>query len=427
MIQLNELSRVGLGMYRMSLRVPEHAATLQYALDNGCNLLDTASNYENGDSEKLIGKVLQQSDHDNTFIVTKAGYISNDNLVALKELHKSGRGLDDLVVLNEHFCHSVHPEYLAFQMDISMQRLGRNVIDGFLLHSPEYFFEQQQVEPTADEYYRRIKKAFEFLETQVAAGRIRYYGVSSNTMSVTDSFKSTNLYQLIKIAEEVSSTHHFRLAQFPYNIIEQQAGDTAGDTQKSLLEVAAAHSIKTFGNRPLNANSPTGVLRLVTHQMAITAEEEEADITVHAECFRLLEYKLQEKKPGSTMKDFTMLSFLKDNWRAIPHEEAYNKLIHGTFFPMAQLLFDNHIPSAEMELFRTFQQLTWKYCRKTSSARVITYLKENNLEQLLAAAATAALPAALCREYINQGIDHVLVGMRKPAYVDQMKALIPGR
>lgn len=57
------ISRLGIGSYRLALGVPEHERILYRALERqkdprlNINLIDTSSNYSNGRSEQLIGKV----------------------------------------------------------------------------------------------------------------------------------------------------------------------------------------------------------------------------------------------------------------------------------------------------------------------------------------------------------------------------------
>ena len=80
-------STCGFGGYRVDDSVEEHHIALEYALNNGINLIDTSSNYAIGGSEKLVGNVLQKliSEErivlDEIILVTKAGYLQGDNLI----------------------------------------------------------------------------------------------------------------------------------------------------------------------------------------------------------------------------------------------------------------------------------------------------------------------------------------------------------
>ena len=58
-----------------------------------------------------------------------------------------------------------------------------------------------QFSEARDEYYKRIQKAFEWMEEKVAEGKIKSYGISSNTFpnSATD-FEFTSLEKIIEVA-----------------------------------------------------------------------------------------------------------------------------------------------------------------------------------------------------------------------------------
>ena len=54
------VSPVGFGCYRVDDRVPRHREALRLALLSGVNLVDTSTNYGDGHSEILVGKVLKE-------------------------------------------------------------------------------------------------------------------------------------------------------------------------------------------------------------------------------------------------------------------------------------------------------------------------------------------------------------------------------
>ena len=103
-------------------------------------------------------------------------------------------------------------------------RLG--YIDVYLLHNPEYFLDdishRRPVQAADhDEFYRRVREAFRYLESQVAAGKIRWYGVSSNHYPLAGSEAThTSVARTLAAAEEVSRNHHFRVVQLPLNLYE---------------------------------------------------------------------------------------------------------------------------------------------------------------------------------------------------------------
>ena len=118
MIDILEISKIGFGAYRVDVNSKEHESALKYALSNGCNLVDTASNYTNGFSEQLIGNVLASVPDKMVFVVTKAGYLSGKTLELYEGLQIKD-GASEPVVISDSFKHSIHPDYLNAQIKVS--------------------------------------------------------------------------------------------------------------------------------------------------------------------------------------------------------------------------------------------------------------------------------------------------------------------
>ena len=105
------------------------------------------------------------------------------------------------------------------------------------------------------EYYSRIKKAFEYLEKEVQKGRIKNYGISSNTFPAdSNDYSFTSLDTVIKIAEEIAENNHFSIIEFPMNLAETAASRQINQSNNmTLLQVAEAKNLGVLINRPLNA------------------------------------------------------------------------------------------------------------------------------------------------------------------------------
>jgi aryl-alcohol dehydrogenase-like predicted oxidoreductase len=276
----------GFGCYRVDDAIAEHHQTLEFVLENGINLIDTSSNYANGGSEKLVGNVLRkltsrnQNKLDEIIIVTKGGYLQATNLKYATEREKDGKPFPDVVKCSPDLCHCIHPEFLKVQIDNSLERLQLNKIDIYLLHNPEYFLTYSNLaslEEKQDEYYRRIKEAFIYLETEVEKGRISYYGISSNTfVESTEKNNFTSLEKAYEIAAEISNDNHFAVIQFPLNLIESGAVSNKNQQhgEKTLLEFASEKKLGTLVNRPLNAISNNKIIRLADF---IISEERNRD------------------------------------------------------------------------------------------------------------------------------------------------------
>ena len=119
----------------------ESIAALHTAIDHGVNFIDTADVYGDGRSERLIAQVLKERS-ETIYVATKAG-----------------RRLDP------HVADGYNAQNLTAFVERSLRNLDTDCLDLLQLHCP----------PT-EVYYR--PEVFGALDDLVAAGKIRYYGVS---------------------------------------------------------------------------------------------------------------------------------------------------------------------------------------------------------------------------------------------------------
>jgi len=269
------VSGVGFGGYRVDDRQPEQRAALELALRSGLNLIDTASNYSDGHSERLVGEVLchltdqHELSRAEVVVVSKLGYVQGQNhqqAVARKAL---GKPWPEMVEYDDGLWHCIHPEWLSDQLGRSLERLGIETLDVLLLHNPEYFLAdaakrgQGPLGTVRDEFYRRLEQAFRYLETEVERGRIAYYGVSSNTAIGAAGARDTTEFARMWAAAEAAAVgkHHFRVLQVPLNLLESSALFAPGGAE-SVLDQAQAQGVAVLSNRPLNAIRDGSILRL---------------------------------------------------------------------------------------------------------------------------------------------------------------------
>lgn len=269
------VSPIAFGSYRVDTSFPEHREALRYALCSGVNLIDTSTNYTDGGSELLIGSVIEDIENEGTFgrdqyvIVSKVGYLQGRVYRLSQNLKNDDRGYPDLVKYSVGLEHCIHPAFIEDQLTASLSRLNCGSIDAYLLHNPEYYLSWAkrndiELEKAQEEYYRRIRLAFEHLEKERGRGRIRCYGISSNTFPISaDEYEFTSLERVINIATEISPLHHFKVIQLPFNLIENGCAINGSQTGSvTVLELARRHNIALLANRPLNAIYLNGLVRL---------------------------------------------------------------------------------------------------------------------------------------------------------------------
>lgn len=299
-----EVSPFGFGCYRIDDRVHTHKEALKFALQSGVNLIDTSSNYTDGQSEKCVGQVLGELFANKTLkredvcVVTKAGYLQGQNLSVALQKEKAGSPYTDVVKVGRDLWHCISPDFLNDQISFSLERLKLKSLDVFLLHNPEYFFKTSNDQ---NEYYKRIQKAFEFLESEVKKGTIKWYGISSNTFVVSESAKDfTSLQKCIEIASAISPKNHFAVVQCPFNVFESGAMLEKNNEGSSVFELAQKHNLGVLTNRPLNAFVRQSMIRLsdFTFHAQVNEKrfEESLQHAVHFEK-KFFEYELQGFKP----------------------------------------------------------------------------------------------------------------------------------
>ena len=146
------VSEIGLGTWQLGTKwgdpfnEQEAMKILQASHDKGINIIDTADIYNDGNSEKAIGKFIKEQ-KDKFFIVTKCG-----------------RGL------NPHTAEGYTVENMEKFIDGSLMRLGVEKLDLVLLHCP----------PSS--VYKK-DELFNGLDKLVQKGKIENYGVSIEKVS----------------------------------------------------------------------------------------------------------------------------------------------------------------------------------------------------------------------------------------------------
>lgn len=420
------MGQVGFGSYRVSIKSAEHKTALIDALKAGCSLIDTSSNYTNGDSEELIGQVLLEHPEFNPIIITKAGYIQGKNLKTLEELNEKGLALEGLVDLGDTLKHSIHPDFLKSQLDQSLSRLKLASVDYFLLHNPEYYFQTEGA--SKDEYYSRIKKAFIYCEEEVAAGRIKAYGISSNNFVLPiDDPQATDLQTILGIVTDLKAKN-FKMVQFPFNLIEIGALEKLGEYgDESLLELCMKHGLLSVINRPLNAFSQNKLVRFATYENMYKDLDEKKAQEKFDECLSLLRNKWNESADETTTSDdfdhVEIVTQFKTLWNTLPTPDAVEQVYYNHIFPFVARVWGKSLSPSESKPFYELMEYSQLYSRRNLSAKALEFRNQAQQVGLLPDDEGKPFAVMAVETYLDYGFDYVLIGMKKPEYVDQMKHL----
>jgi len=229
------LSSIGIGTY---LGEADEATDQRYteaivrSVELGANVIDTAANYRFQRGERAIGAALKQlaaedpQTREEIVICTKGGYLPFDggppadvrNYVEQTFVRPGIASLADIVGGS----HCMTPAYLQNQLDQSLANMNLSCVDVYYVHNPE----SQLGSVSPEEFYQRLGAAFELLEKNVAAGKIRMYGVATwNGFRVSP--ESRDYHSLARIVETARAAggeeHNFRFIQLPFNLAMPEA------------------------------------------------------------------------------------------------------------------------------------------------------------------------------------------------------------
>ncbi|MFO0705499.1 MAG: aldo/keto reductase [Nitrospira sp.] len=459
-------SRVGFGTYRVDTRDRVYRESMAAALTGGCNVIDTSTNYMDGDSERLVGSVLTELvkagevGRDEVVVVSKIGYVQGQNLKSAETREQAGRPYPEVVKYGDGIWHCIHPEFLADQLAQSLDRLGLSTLDVCLLHNPEYFLSaaahqgSRDVTALRDEFYGRLTKAFSYFESQVAAGRIQCYGVSSNTVtSAEHDPESTSLSRMLDAARLAATqaglkTHHFRVLQCPMNLFESGAAllpNTGVDGRQTVLGLAQQERLAVLINRPLNAmpGQPGGMLRLAD----LPLEGEPVDFALQHRRVADLEAEYRRSiapsvpHAGQGISPAEYFNWAEELARVRPQiqgQEHWEQIEHQMIAP--------HVNQVLQALSRTMTAEAaerWEDWRDRYVPELLTLLRglqreatERSRQRTHAVTTTIdpLLPSARRGESLSRkslwivtstpGVTCVLNGMRSPAYVHDSLAVL---
>lgn len=196
---------------------------LRAALEAGTNFIDTADVYGDGRSERIIRDVLKEWPGPRPIVATKAGRR-----------------------LSPHVADGYNEANLTAFIDRSLTNLGVETLDLVQLHCP----------PT-EVYYR--PEVFEALDGLVAAGKIRYYGVSVE-----------------KVEEALKAIGYpgVQSVQIIYNIFRQRPAEL-------FFREAKARKVAVIARVPLASGLLTGKL----NRDSRFADDDHRNFNRHGEAF----------------------------------------------------------------------------------------------------------------------------------------------
>jgi hypothetical protein len=457
------VSRLGFGGYRVDMEEAEHRQALIKALRGGANLIDTSTNYSDGDSERLAGSVLAELlkggdlTRDEIVVVSKIGYVQGQNLKVAEAREKSGKPYPEMVKYGEGIWHCLHPEFLADQLDASLDRLGLQTLDVCLLHNPEYFLSDAKhrgagsLDELREQFYGRLQKAFAYLESQVLEGRLQYYGVSSNTCTAApDDPEATSLSRMLEAAKAAAGglPHRFAVLQCPMNLFESGAlltHNTGPRHEQTVLELSQKERLAVLVNRPLNAipskgNAMVRLAELPVEPAAVSFDAQGKKVAELEEEYRMnvaphVQTQEQGLPPSEYFRWAEELAKIRPRVQSLEHWEQIEGQMIAPHINQVLRVLSQHLSGEPGQ--------RWEEWRDRYIPELLALLRELRREatvksrektQAIAKLIDPLLPEAKRKELLSRktlwiltstpGVTSVLNGMRTPAYVDDSLAIL---
>jgi aryl-alcohol dehydrogenase-like predicted oxidoreductase len=249
------LSSIGIGTY---LGNADEATDLNYtrsvvrAVQLGVNVIDTAANYRFQRSERSIGEALKilANEHgiarEELVICTKGGYLPFDGApprnvaqYVNETFVKPGIASFEDIVAGSH---CMTPSYLQSQLDQSLRNMGLECVDVYYIHNPE----SQLQYVSEQEFYARLKLAFERLEENRQQGKLAHYGVATwnGFRMPPNSGQHHSLARMIDLAREVGGEEHgFHFIQLPFNLAMPEATTVIDEARELGVTVVTSASL----------------------------------------------------------------------------------------------------------------------------------------------------------------------------------------
>src|SRR2546425_4091877 len=260
------LSSIGIGTYLGEANEEcdrRYTEAIVRAVELGVNVIDTAANYRFQRSERSVGAALKELfargfARDEIIVCTKGGYLPFDGAPPrdVRQYIEETFVRPGIASFGDIAggAHCMTPRYLQNQLEQSLRNLGVDCVDVYYVHNPE----SQLSSVSLEEFWKRLRAAFEFLEQSVVQGQMKNYGVATwnGFRAEPDAREYHSLEQMVGRAREVGGDdHHFRFIQLPFNLAMPEAlffqNQKLGDEYVSVLEAADKLGITTIASGSL--------------------------------------------------------------------------------------------------------------------------------------------------------------------------------
>jgi aryl-alcohol dehydrogenase-like predicted oxidoreductase len=248
-------AKIGLGAPRS--KGEEEPESIEFALLNGCAVLETAPHFHNGRHEQAVGDALQRActsgrvKRDEVFVLSSVGIVPElrENTIAQLGFGRMRTLLEEKFISKKVFrwddlaggTHVIAPTYLRHRLRQSLDAMQLDFVDCLFLEDPA----MQLSTRTEEEYEERLIETFIALEEICDQGLSRVFGIASPSPADIAKLHSLAITAAKKIGRQSS-----RLLAFkgPLSLLNSSLVDTLSD--------ARACGLHTFVTGILDGGNP---------------------------------------------------------------------------------------------------------------------------------------------------------------------------
>jgi len=376
------MSSFAFGTQRISDKNLYHIEALKEAIESGVRVIDTAPYYTNGSAQRAVAKVMALFEDE---IRSEIEIVSKYNFSDIANLKKD---------LTE-----------------TLENLQLHTIETFLIDTPESFIyeaieKKMPRDMMLDSLFEKIFEAFVLLEEEVKDGRIKGYGISSDAFAKDHNAVDFLPYEdLITVANKAAlkagnEENSFTTIELPINLLERDGILCSAWAKKNGLRILA--------NRPLNAKKDGLIYRL--------AEYEEPK-----EYFHTLNELLEICENDQLQALYNLIEQMDTNRHKFGFIEEYDSFLVAEVLPHIKKTIEK-IPS---EFLDTLLEYIERFLR--SYREVVAYesakMTRTALKEYFKGCDLKMQECALRFLLEIETIDFIVIGMRKPSYVQEVMAL----
>lgn len=262
-------SKLGLGTYLGDFSHENSRLfrqSIEYALLNGVNFIDTAVNYRGMISERDIGititKLIEANliNRDEFIISSKAGIIPGDGAIMFRPINYMQEMLIDTGILSKEDVYmeetlwlTMNPKYFEYALELSRKHLNLETIDIYYMHELELSMKHYGPK----EFYHRLKDVIVTYEDMVEKGKIREYGMATwDAFQLEETHEQyISLEKVMEVVESVTTNHHFKHLMVPINLESRCCVEYKNQSYKqnklSIVECARKYKIDIHVSGPL--------------------------------------------------------------------------------------------------------------------------------------------------------------------------------